>query len=98
MIGFVLGTGRSNRATGNAERKSERVRNRRRHRAGRRRWARAVRGSRSSSVHCELLPGASYLAALDGIHKLNYSKAEDVLLVVLVNVIMLSLIEVPSLN
>jgi hypothetical protein len=44
------------------------------------------------------LPGASYLAALDSIHKLNYGKAEEVLLVVLVNVIMLALIELPLLS
>ena len=41
------------------------------------------------------LPGASYLAALTTIGKLNYGTAETVLLVVMVNVIMLALLEVP---
>jgi hypothetical protein len=41
------------------------------------------------------LPGASYLAALDSIAKLSYSDAVTVLLVLMVNVIMLALLEVP---
>ncbi len=41
------------------------------------------------------LPGASYLAALDSISRLHYGTAGNVLLVLLVNVIMLALIEVP---
>ena len=41
------------------------------------------------------LPGASYLAALTSIAKLNYGTVETVLLVLLVNVIMLALLEVP---
>jgi Sap, sulfolipid-1-addressing protein len=41
------------------------------------------------------LPGASYLAALTSIAKLNASTAVTVLIVLLVNVIMLALIEVP---
>jgi Sap, sulfolipid-1-addressing protein len=41
------------------------------------------------------LPGASYLAALTTIAKLNYSTAVTVLLVLLVNVIMLALLEGP---
>ncbi|HEY3728830.1 MAG TPA: GAP family protein [Solirubrobacteraceae bacterium] len=43
------------------------------------------------------LPGASYLAALTGIAKLGYSDAGSVLLVVLVNLVMLALLEVPLL-
>jgi hypothetical protein len=41
------------------------------------------------------LPGASYLAALVSIHKLDYGTAETVLLVVAVNLIMLWIIEIP---
>ena len=41
------------------------------------------------------LPGASYLAGLSRIDKLNYSTAETVALVVAFNVIMLALLEVP---
>jgi hypothetical protein len=41
------------------------------------------------------LPGASYLAALDSIAKLHYSDLATVLLVLMVNVIMLALLEVP---
>jgi hypothetical protein len=41
------------------------------------------------------LPGFSYLAALSGIIKLNSSTVATVLLVLMVNVIMLALIEVP---
>jgi Sap, sulfolipid-1-addressing protein len=41
------------------------------------------------------LPGASYLAALTTIARLNYSTAGTVLVVLLVNLIMLALLEVP---
>jgi hypothetical protein len=41
------------------------------------------------------LPGASYLAGLDQIHKLNYSTTGTVLLVVGFNAVMLWLLEVP---
>lgn len=41
------------------------------------------------------LPGASYLAGLDQIHKLQYSTADTVLLVIGFNVVMLWLLEVP---
>lgn len=44
------------------------------------------------------LPGFSYLAALSGIGKLNYATVPTVLLVLLVNVIMLALIEVPLIS
>ena len=60
------------------------------------RWQRALsKGSpRTTFVVgvCLTLPGASYLAALTSIVKLNPSDGEVVLLVVLVNVIMLALI------
>jgi hypothetical protein len=97
VIGFVLGTGRDRR-----------YRERRAHKRARDepkktpRWQAAL-GKGSARVTFVVgalltLPGASYLAALDAIHKLNYGTVEDVLLVVLVNVIMLSLIEVPLLS
>jgi Sap-like sulfolipid-1-addressing protein len=41
------------------------------------------------------LPGASYLAALTAIDKLDYGTAETVLLVLMVNAIMLALLELP---
>ena len=41
------------------------------------------------------LPGASYLAGLDDIHKLHYSTAVTVLLVIGFNLVMLWLLEVP---
>jgi hypothetical protein len=43
------------------------------------------------------LPGASYLAGLDQIHKLHYSTVDTVLLVVGFNIVMLWLLEVPLL-
>jgi ABC-type nickel/cobalt efflux system permease component RcnA len=44
---------------------------------------------------CLTLPGASYLAGLDAINKLNYSTTETVLLVIGFNLVMLWLLEVP---
>jgi hypothetical protein len=41
------------------------------------------------------LPGASYLAGLSEIHKLHYSTAETVLLVIGFNIVMMWLLEVP---
>ena len=41
------------------------------------------------------LPGASYLAGLDEIHKLHYSTAVTVLIVIGFNLVMLWLLEVP---
>ena len=43
------------------------------------------------------LPGASYLAALTSLAKLHYSTAVTVVIVILINVIMLALLEVPLL-
>ena len=56
--------------------------------------ARGLRGPRSWSG-CLTLPGASYLAGLDDIHKLNYSTTVTVLLVIGFNLVMLWLLEVP---
>ena len=95
-IGFVLGTGRDRRYRERRAQKRAREDPKKTPR-----WQEALgKGNpRVTFVVGALLtlPGASYLAALDGIHKLNYGKAEDVLLVVMVNVIMLSLLEVPLL-
>jgi hypothetical protein len=44
------------------------------------------------------LPGASYLAGLDDISKLNYSTTETVLLVIGFNLVMLWLLEVPLIS
>jgi hypothetical protein len=66
------------------------------------RWQRALaKGSpRITFVVGALLtlPGFSYLAALSGISKLDYATVYTVLLVLLVNVIMLALIEVPLIS
>ena len=90
---FVLGTGRHRPVV-------ERRRARKEHK-GPPRWQQALgRGSaRTTFVVGALLtlPGASYLAGLSRIDKLNYSTAETVLLVVVFNLIMLALLEVPLL-
>ena len=44
------------------------------------------------------LPGASYLAGLDEIHKLNYSTAVTMLIVIGFNVVMLWLLELPLIS
>jgi hypothetical protein len=85
--------------------RGERVRARRRERKARKpdkgppRWQRELsKGSpRTTFVVGALLslPGASYLAGLDEIHKLNYSTVATVLLVVGFNLVMLWLLEVP---
>jgi hypothetical protein len=93
-VSFVLYTGRH-----------ERLRERRRERKaakpdkGPPRWQRELsRGSaRTTFVVGALLtlPGASYLAGLDEIHKLKYSTTVTVLIVVGFNLVMLWLLEVP---
>lgn len=97
VIGFVLGTGRDRRLR--ARRAQKRARDEPKKTP---RWQEAL-GKGNPKITfvvgaCLTLPGASYLAALDAIHKLNYGKAEQVLLVVMVNVIMLALIELPLLS
>jgi hypothetical protein len=94
VLAFVLATGRAARA-----------RDRRRERKERKgakqppRWQRALsKGTaRTTFVIGALLtlPGASYLAGLDQIHKLNYGTAATVLLVIAFNIVMLALLEVP---
>jgi Sap, sulfolipid-1-addressing protein len=93
-ISFVLYTGRH-----------ERLRERRRERKaakpdkGPPRWQRELsKGSaRTTFIVGALLtlPGASYLAGLDQIHKLEYSTTVTVLLVIGFNLVMLWLLEVP---
>jgi hypothetical protein len=93
-VSFVLYTGRH-----------ERIRERRRARKAAQpdkdppRWQRELsKGSpRTTFVVGALLtlPGASYLAGLDEIHKLKYSTAATVLLVIGFNLVMLWLLEVP---
>jgi hypothetical protein len=93
-ISFVLYTGRH-----------ERLKDRRRERKaakpekGPPRWQRELsKGSaRTTFIVGALLtlPGASYLAGLDDIHKLKYSTAVTVLLVIGFNLVMLWLLEVP---
>jgi len=94
IVAFVLYTGRA-----------ERLRERRRARKAAKpnkeppRWQRELnKGSpRITFVVGALLtlPGASYLAGLASIHKLHYSTAETVLLVIGFNLVMLWLLEVP---
>jgi hypothetical protein len=93
-VAFVLYTGRH-----------ERLRERRRARKAAKpvkappRWQRELsKGSpRTTFVIGALLtlPGASYLAGLDEIHKLSYSTTVTVLIVIGFNLIMLWLLEVP---
>jgi len=93
-ISFALYTGRA-----------ERLRERRRERKaakpdkGPPRWQRELsKGSpRTTFVIGALLtlPGASYLAGLDEIHKLKYSTTVTVLIVIGFNLVMLWLLEVP---
>jgi Sap, sulfolipid-1-addressing protein len=83
----------------------ERMRERRRARKaakpdkGPPRWQRELsKGSARTTFvvgACLTLPGASYLAGLDDIAKLNYSTTDTVLLVIGFNVVMLWLLEVP---
>ena len=93
VAAFVLGTGRHQAV-------AERLRARKQAK-GQPRWQQALgRGSaRSTFVVGALLtlPGASYLAGLSRIDKLNYSTAETVLLVVAFNLVMLALLEIPLL-
>jgi hypothetical protein len=94
VVAVVLGTGRQ-----------ERVMDRRRRQKAAKedkappRWQRALSAGSpriTFAVGVALtLPGASYLAALTAVSKLDYSTVETVLLVLMVNVIMLALLELP---
>lgn len=96
-ISFVLFTGRAQRMRERrAERKAAKPD------TGPPRWQRELsKGSpRVTFVVGALLtlPGASYLAGLDEIHKLHYSTTATVLLVIGFNLVMMWLLEVPLLS
>ena len=97
VAAFELGTGRHQRAT---ERRKERKREKGDLEPPR--WQRALgKGSpRTTFVVGALLtlPGASYLAGLSRIDKLNYSTAGTVVMVVAFNLIMLALLEIPLIS
>lgn len=94
IVAVAVGRGRAEAA---AERRRARKQGK-----GPPRWQKALgRGSpRITFVVGALLtlPGASYLAGLNRIDKLNYSTPETVALVVAFNLIMLSLLEIPLLG
>ncbi len=93
-IAFVLGTGRHEHL-----REGRRARKAAKPDKGPPRWQRELsKGSaRTTFIVGALLtlPGASYLAGLDQIHKLKYSTTVTVLLVIGFNLVMLWLLEVP---
>jgi Sap, sulfolipid-1-addressing protein len=97
LIAFVLETDRDRRLR---ERRAQRRGREEEHKTPR--WQQALSKGNPKitfAVGAVLtLPGASYLAALDSIHNLNYGTAGNVLSVLLVNLIMLALIEVPLLS
>jgi hypothetical protein len=94
VAAFVLGAGRIERATSRrrAHREAEKPK-------GPPRWQRALsRGSaRVTFVVGALLtlPGGAYLTGLSRIDRLNYSTAATVVLIIVFNLIMLALLEVP---
>jgi Sap, sulfolipid-1-addressing protein len=93
VLAFVLATGRYRRV---AE-----IRRTRSREKGAPRWQRAV-GKGSARIMFVVgalltLPGASYVAALVRLAKLDYSTSVTVLIMVLFNVVMLALLEVPLL-
>lgn len=96
LLAGVLGTGRDERVT-----ERRRARKAAKPDKGPPRWQRALgRGSpRITFVVGALLtlPGASYIAGLTKIAGLHYPKAGTVALIVLFNLIMLALLEVPLL-
>jgi hypothetical protein len=96
VVGFVIGTSRDRRVR---ERRAER-KSGEEHKTPR--WQQQLaKGSPRVTFLVGMvltLPGASYLAALDSLRKLNYGPAGVVVTVILINVIMLTLIEVPLLS
>ena len=93
-VAFVLYTGRHERLT-----ERRKARKAAKPDKGPPRWQRELsKGSaRTTFIVGALLtlPGASYLAGLDQIHKLNYSTTTTVLIVIGFNLVMLWLLEVP---
>jgi hypothetical protein len=96
VLAYVIRSGRLTRAR---ERRREKKANK--PDRGPPAWQRALsKGSaRSTFVVGALLtlPGASYLAGLTQIHKLNYSTTATVLLIIGFNFVMLALLEIPLL-
>jgi Sap, sulfolipid-1-addressing protein len=95
-LAFVVATGRWGRAI---ERRRVRKTRKGKEDKGPPRWQQAL-GKGSARVTFVVgalltLPGASYLAGLSRIHKLNYSTADTVLVVVGFNLIMMLLLEIP---
>ena len=94
VVAFVLGTARDQPA---AERR--RARKAAKPDKGPPRWQRALNGGSPRTTFAVgallTLPGASYLAALGEVGQMDEGTTVTVLLVVLTNVIMLALIEVP---
>jgi hypothetical protein len=94
VISFVLYTGRAERLRERRQRRKDAKPD-----TGPPRWQRELsKGSpRTTFVIGALLtlPGASYLAGLDQIHRLKYSTTVTVLLVIGFNLVMLWLLEVP---
>jgi Sap, sulfolipid-1-addressing protein len=97
LLAFVLGTGRDQGA-----RQRRRERKAKKPDKGPPRWRRELeKGSPRATflVGAALsLPGASYLAALQNVVKLEPGTGGSVLLVLLINLIMLALLEVPLLS
>jgi Sap, sulfolipid-1-addressing protein len=97
LIGIVLGTDRDQPLR---ERRARRRSREDEHQTPR--WQQALRKGNPKITFAIgailTLPGASYLAALDSIRKLHYGTVGNVLLVLLVNLIMLALIEVPLIS
>ena len=96
VAAFVLGTGRHQRAA-----KLRQAGRTAKTEKGPPRWQRAL-GKGSARITFVVgalltLPGASYLAGLSRIDRLNSSTPETVLMVLIFNVIMLALLEVPLL-
>ena len=93
-LAFVLHTGRQERLT-----ERRRARKAAKPDTGPPRWQRELaKGSAKTTFVIGALltlPGASYLAGLDEIHKLKYSTTATVLLVIGFNLVMLWLLEVP---
>jgi hypothetical protein len=91
VIAFVIGTGRDKRVTARRAKRKEG-----KEPPG---WQRRLNEgtARTTFVIGALLtlPGASYLAGLSEIHKLNYSTADTVLVVIGFNLVMLILLEGP---
>ncbi len=93
-VAFVLYTGRQER-----RRERRRARDAAKPDKGLPRWQRELnKGSAKTTFVIGALltlPGASYLAGLDDIHKLKYSTTTTVLLVIGFNLVMMWLLEVP---